>query len=191
MVWFRRRRRRFLGTYVDAGPVEHAPVEQVVREGALISDSVVRMALRNRIIVDVLRDHRDLNRRALTAAAVRELEALADHEWESAERIRFRREPDAAESDREESERREHLHRAMSAAFAERADDREVITTVVERALEEAWSEIAAVIVQRAGDHALLLERDPHYEADLPDRLGAFIAVDLAGLAQERGVELS
>jgi hypothetical protein len=190
MVWFRRRR-RFLGTYVDPGPVEPAPVEQVVREGALISDSVVRMTLRNRIIVDVLRDRRDLDRDELAAAAVRELETLADHEWESAERMRFRRDPEAAASDREESERRERLHRAMSAAFAERAGDEEVIAAIVERAREEAWSEIAAVLADRAGEHALLLDRDPDYDTDLPDRLGALVAVDLAGLAEERGVALS
>jgi hypothetical protein len=198
MVWFRRRR-VFLGTYVHPEPVEPAPVEQVVRDGMLIGDSVVRMALRNRLIVDALRDRRDFDRRRLSLAASREFDQLADHEWESAERLRFRRDEHAEEPDDdalEESRRREHLHRAMSDGFATRSRDAAVLAAIVERSRDEAWSDVAGVILRRAGERAVLFDddrlddRDPHYESDRVERLGALVAVDLTALAQERGVEL-
>jgi hypothetical protein len=198
-IWRRSGRRSGvdLGTYVAPDPVEPAPVEQIVAEGALIGESVVRLALRNRVIVDALRDHRDLDTGALAAAAAREFERLADQEWESAERIRLRRsvrrsDPEALDDpDRErESERRERVHRAMSDAFAARAADQPAVAAVVEKSRAEAWSEVGAVLLDRAGDRALVLDRDPAYGAERADRIGALLALDLTRLAQERGVDL-
>jgi hypothetical protein len=200
MWWWRRTKRVDLGTYVDPEPVPPAPIEQVVREGTLIGESVVRMALRNRVIVDALRDNQDLDRDALVVAAARELQTLADHEWESAERIRFRRENQRAANkgrdytgfdleDLQESMRREQLHREMSTAFAAHADNAEAVAAIVERSLTEAWSEIGPVIIERAGEQALVLDRDPHYEEELAGRVGDLTA-DLSALAAERGVAL-
>jgi len=201
MRWFRRRSERGsrldLGRYVAPAPTEPAPVEQIVADGSLIGASVVRLALRNRVIVDVLRDRRDLDVAALASAAANEFELLADQEWESAERIRLRRGmresdldvPDDADRLRE-SERRESVHRAMSDAFAARAGDETTLAAIVEQARAEAWSEVAAVLVERAGDRALVLDRDPGYDAERADRLGALLALDLTRLALERGVDL-
>jgi hypothetical protein len=198
MRWIRRLGRRGLnlGTYVAPAPVAPAPVEQIVAEGALIGASVVRLTLRNRVIVDVLRDRRDLDVDRLAAAAAKELETLADQEWASAERIRLRRNVERAGAggmDPErlaESLRRESVHRGMSDAFAKRAADPAVVGEIVERSRDEAWAEIAAVLSQRAGDWALVLERDPRYDQERAERLGVLVAVDLTELAQERGVQL-
>ena len=197
MRWFRRRDRLDLGKYVAPEPTAPAPTEQIVAEGSLIGDSVVRQALRNRVIVDALRDRRDLDVGALAAAAAGEFDRLADQEWESAERIRLRRsvrrsdydEPDDPEQLRE-SERREEVHRAMSEAFAARAADGATVAAIVEHARAEAWSDIGAVLLERAGDSALVFDRDPGYEAARADRVGALLALDLTRLAQERGVDL-
>ena len=197
MRWFRRRGLD-LGRYVAPEPVAPAPVEQIVAEGALIGSSVVRLTLRNRVIVDVLRDRRDLDVARLAAAAATELETLADQEWASAERIRLRRnverggagqggvDPDSLA----ESLRRERVHRGLSAAFAARATDQDVVGEIVERSRDEAWAEIAAVIAKRAGEWALVHDRDPRYDEERAERLGALVAVDLTELAQQRGVDL-
>jgi hypothetical protein len=196
MWWFRRRNRLDLGKYVAPDPIPPAPTEQIVAEGSLIGDSVVRLTLRNRVIVDALRDRRDLDVEALAAAAAHEFERLADQEWESAERIRLRRSVRDGdvhtddEADLRESERREAVHRAMSEAFAARATDAVTVAAIVEQSRAEAWAEVGAVLLDRAGDRALVLERDPGYETGLADRVGALLAVDLTRLAQERGVDL-
>ncbi|MCU1543227.1 MAG: hypothetical protein JWM50_1092 [Microbacteriaceae bacterium] len=197
MRWFRRRRVD-LGTYVAPDPVAPPPTAQIVREGALIGESVVRMTLRNRLIVDALRDHHDLDLNNLTRVAATEFETLADHEWESAERIRIRREVQREGADYEgldlehlqESLRRESIHRGMSEAFAARAADADSLAGVVDRSRSEAWAEIGDVIVARAGERALVLERDPLYGHERAERISALLAVDLSLLAQERGVEL-
>ena len=197
---FRRRNKRVrLGTYEAPEPVEPAPVESIVEDGMLIADSVVRMALRNRVIVNALRDRADLDREELTTAAAAELEALADQEWESAQRVRFRRESvrnddpfpedaDGVDEHRRESERREMVHKAMSEGFAARAKSSDILESLVERSRAEAWAEIAEVIVARASHEELAPDAD--YDALRTERIGALLALDLSALAAERGVVL-
>jgi hypothetical protein len=200
MRWFRRQRFD-LGKYVAPEPVAPAPTEQIVAEGALIGESVVRMALRNRVIVTALRDRSDLDVDALAALAATEFDTLAEQEWASAERIRLRRSVRPEESildrnpDREsardaESLRREGVYRGLSDAFAARAADADALGAIIERARGEAWSEVAGVIVERAGERALVLDRDPRYDQERAERISAFIALDLVSLAHEHGVEL-
>ena len=198
MRWFRRRRGGWLGTYEPPEPREPAPIEDVIDDGMLIAESVLRMTLRNRIIVDSLRDGRNLDRSALAAVAAAELEALADNEWESAQRVRFRREgvrlddpfPDENTDEyRRESERREKVHLAMSEAFAARAAQPDILESLVERARREAWDEVAPVIVERAAMEEPVA--DAVYVAERDERIAALLALDLTALAVERGIELS
>ena len=200
MRLFRRRSKWVeLGTYEPPEPTEPPAVERIVDDGMLIAESVLRMTLRNRIIVDALRDQSDLDRDALAALAAAELEALADQEWESAQRVRFRRESvrvddplqeDVDQSDdyRRESERRERVHFAMSEAFSARAKSRDILESLVERSRAEAWEEIAEVIVGRA-DHEETVP-DADYDELRTERIGALLALDLSDLAAERGVVL-
>ena len=201
MGYFGRKSRVDLGTYVNPEPEEHAPVERVVHEGALIGDSVVRMAVRNRVIVDALREHKDVDRAALAVFAARELETLATHERESADRVLQRRRAQLADDanrkksqldpdDIAESQRRENLHRAMADAFAERSTDAKVLAALVESSLDDAWSEVGPVVIERAGEHSLVLDRDERYEQERTDRMSDLLEVDLAALARERGVDL-
>ena len=201
MRWFKRRGSRRsrldLGTFVAPPPVEPPPVERIVADGSLIGESVVRLALRNRMIVGALRDQSDLDVAALAAVASREFERLADQEWESAERVRLRRSVRGSSLDvpedpdrRRESERRESVYRAMSDAFAARATDEQMLAAIVDQARAEAWAEIGTVLLERAGERAFVLERDPGYDAERADRLGMLLALDLTRLAQERGVDL-
>jgi len=191
---FRRRTRLDLGRFIAPPPVAPAPVERIVADGTLIADSVVRMVVRNRIIVDVLRDRRDLDLGVLLEAASLEFERLADHEWESAERIRLRRDVTgthhADDDELAESRRREEIHREMSAAFAARAEEDDRVMAIVEQSRAEAWADIAAVLLEHAGSRAFALDRDPGYDAERSERVAAMLALDLTRLAQESGVDL-
>ncbi len=200
MRLFRRRSRVELGTYVAPHPTEPPPIARIVDDGVLIADSLLVITLRNQVIVDVLRDRGDFDPELLAAAATRELEALADNEWETAERLRMRREdmsvddpwlddPELTDDSRRESRRREAVHRAMSEAFAARAGDHDVLSALVERARDEAWDEISTVLLDRAVIDEPV--RDASYEFHRDERLGALIALDLSELATEHGVTLA
>lgn len=192
-----RRRRRSVGTYEAPAPSEPPPLERVLEDGVMIAESSVRMTLRNRIIVDALRDRLDLDRDALAAAAADAFEVIADQEWEAAERSRMRRsmqrvddplqDPEHVEHDRE-SERREGVHRALSSALAERAGQAEALAALVERARLEAWDEIGAFVAGRAEPPDIAPDAD--YARERGERLATFLALDLMELAAERGVEL-
>lgn len=199
MRLFRRRSSVELGTYVAPAPTEPPPIARIVDDGVLIAESLLAMTLRNQVIVDVLRDKRDFDPAALATSATRELEALAQNEWETAERLRMRREdtsvddpwlddPELAADRRRESLRREDVHRAMSLAFSARAGDSDVLASLVERGRGEAWHEISTVVL----DRAVIDEpaRDASYEFHRDERLGALIALDLSELAAQRGVSL-
>ena len=199
MRWFRRRGGVDLGTYEAPEPVEPPDAHRIAEDGVLIAESVLRMTLRNRIIVDALRDRKDLDRQFLIAMASAEFESLADNEWATAERLKLRRhgirvdDPWSEDSEliterRREGQRRESVHRAMSKAFADRAVESELLSAMVERARVEAWDEIAPVLVDRAVVHEPV--RDKEYEALRNERLGALLALDLSALAAERGVTL-
>ncbi len=187
-----------VGKYVAPNPTEPPPIARIVEDGVLIAESLVVMTLRNQVIVDALRDRLDFDRESLIAAARRELDALADNEWETAERLRVRREdfvsegawveePDSEER-RRESRRREAVHRAMSTAFAARAEAGDVLADLVERSRSQAWNEVATVIISRAAVPEP--ERDAEYELRRSERLGAFLALDLSELAVRQGVSL-
>ncbi|MGV8897032.1 MAG: hypothetical protein ACOH10_06730 [Rhodoglobus sp.] len=198
MRWFRRRSSVELGTYVAPKPTDPPPVARIVDDGVLIAESLIVMTLRNHMIVDALRDKRDFDAEALAGLATRELAALADNEWETAERLMMQREnvvvdgawlddPDTLSDNRRESRRREAVHRAMSAAFASRAVNRDILLGLVERARAEAWDEVAVVLLDRTIEDPV---RDRDYDAQRNERLGAFLALDLSELAAERGVSL-
>ncbi|MFT4123668.1 MAG: hypothetical protein QM635_07550 [Microbacteriaceae bacterium] len=192
-----RRKRRNLGRYEPPPPREPPPLERVVEDGVLIAFSSVRMTLRNRIIVDALRERADLDREALAALAGELVEQLAEQEWEAAERLRLRYElrarelyldDDEAEAMREDR-RRDTVHRALSEALAARADDPVELAALVERSREEAWVEIAAFLQKRAEAQVegVVAVPDPGYAAEREDRIAVFLALDLAALADERG----
>jgi hypothetical protein len=180
MAWFRRRKRVDLGVYVAPEPVEPAPVERVVEDGLLIAESVIRMTLRNRIIVDALRDHSDFERDTLAGAAAREFDALADHEWETAERLRLRRETKTAggplADDDDEAD-------SSLAAWRESS-----LGDLFDRARAEAWNEVAPVLLDRAGAPEPVV--DDAYAREKAERVASLLALDFAELAHERGVEL-
>jgi hypothetical protein len=201
MPWFRRRRGVNVGTYEAPDPIEPPPVERIVAEGVIIADSVVRLKLRNRVIVAALRDRENFRRAELVAQASKQLRALASNELETAERVRRRRDdrfvegpllddPEFDEDGLRESRRRESVHRALAEALHLHAHDFAALEEVVEQARTQAWLEVGPVIAKRASDTAVRFIPDAHYETQRSERIAALIALDLADLAAERGYSL-
>jgi hypothetical protein len=202
MSWLRRRKRvdLGLGRYVAPAPVDPAPAERVAAEGVAIAEAVVRLGMRNRIIVDSLRDRRGFDTTALLTWAAAEFEALALRELEAAERIRQRsdwptvgdplvEDADEVDDERRELRWREAARRATAEAFRALAADERRLIDLVEQARIEAWHDVAGVIMERvdAASH----REDADYAAERSNRMAELVALDLSALAIERGHPLS
>lgn len=201
MSLFRRRRRADVGTF-EAPP--RRPVvsdAHLVDESRMIAHSAVRMALKNRIIVDVLRDRVDFDPDRVAGIARDQLEDLAEQETLTAERLRERREQrtGAAQELFEEDERRDPLREEKArrgsivqqlarSLDADVADD-EVVAELVERARQDAWDEIQSSVRRRA-EVVAPYEPDTRYAAQRDERVATLVALDLAGLAAEHGFAL-
>jgi hypothetical protein len=201
MGWLRRRKRvdLGLGRYVAPDPVDPAPAERVAAEGVAIAEAVVRLGMRNRIIVDSLRDHRGFDTTALLSWAAGEFETLAAREQQAADRIRERldwapvgspliEDADSVDEQRRELRWRESARRATAEAFRAMAGDERRLIDLVEQARIEAWHDVASVIMDRvdaAGHH-----EDAHYAAERSNRMAELVALDLSALAIERGSPL-
>ena len=198
MGWWRRKRLD-LGAYVAPEPVDPSPPERVAAEGVAIAETVIRLGLHNRIVVDSLRDKRGFATEPLRQWAAAEFTQLAALEEAAAERLREKRDwstphpliedSDTVDAERRELRWREAARRATAAAFRERAADDQRLIELVEQARIEAWRDVATVIIDRtdvAVHHA-----DARYEAERSDRMAELVALDLTALANERGVQLS
>ena len=199
MGWLRKRRVN-LGAYVAPDPVDPSPPERVAAEGVAIAEAVVRLGMRNRIVVDSLRDRRGFETAPLLAWAAAEFETLASREAEAADRIRERRDwspvdsplvegADDIDAQRRDLQWREAARCATAAAFRETAGNQRRLIELVEQARIEAWQDVATVIMDRvdAAGHP----EDAHYAAERADRMAELVALDLSALAIERGEPLS
>lgn len=199
MRWPRKRKRVDLGTFVAPDPITPAAPERVAEEGVAIAEAVVRLSMRNRIIVDSLRDRLGFDTAPLLAWAVSEFEILAGREDDAAERLRERRDwgevdealvegADAIDAQRRELRWRESARRATAVAFREMIRDQRRLIELVEQARIEAWQEVATVIMDRADAAGHV--PDPDYAAERSDRMAELVALDLSTLANERGAPL-
>jgi hypothetical protein len=201
MRWLRKRNRvdLGLGRYVAPEPVDPVPAERVAAEGVAIAEAVVRLGMRNRIIVDSLRDHRGFDTTALLSWAAAEFTTLAARERDAADRIRERLDwapvgsalvddADEVDDQRRELRWRESARRATAEAFLTMAADERRLIDLVEQARIEAWHDVASVIMDRvdAAGHS----EDAHYAAERSNRMAELVALDLSALAIERGEPL-
>ena len=200
MRWLRKRKDLGLGTYVAPDPVDPAPVERVASEGVMIAEVVVRLGMRNRIVVDSLRDRLGFDTVPLMHWAASEFEALADREDEAADQLKERRDwspidmplvegADDIDAHRRELRWRETARRATADAFRALAHDERRLIELVEQARIEAWQDVANVIIERAD--AVTYRADVDYATERSNRIAEFVALDLSALAIERGTPLS
>lgn len=165
----------------------------------MIAYSALRMAVKNRIIVDVLRDRLDFDPERLARLARTHLEALAEQEHATAVRLEHARD-DGREDRRQlagetpdplraEKERRGHIIRLLAESLDRDLTDDEAIHGIVDSARLAAWDEIQGSLTRHARAVAPV-DREPGYEDERLERIGAFVALDLTELAHERGLAL-
>lgn len=167
MSIFRRRPRLNLGKFRAPEPVEEAPIERVVEEGVLIARNAVRMAVKNRIIVDAARDHLDYDDGALAGLVHVEFDQLA----EQAERL-LRGSHTA---------RNRAVQEGLAEGLRQASMDGEQISNIIDEARELAWSEIGTAIIAKLRV-AYLPQEDPSYDAERKRRLRELRTINLAEL---------
>lgn len=167
MRLFRRRPRLNLGKFRAPEPVEEAPIERVVEEGVLIARNAVRMAVKNRIIVDAARDHLDYDDGALAGFVHVEFDQLA----EQAERLL--RVTHTA--------RNRAVQGGLAEGLRQASMDGELISNIIDEARELAWSEIGTAIIAKLRV-AYRPTEDPLYEAQRKRRLRELRNINLAEL---------
>ncbi len=187
---FRRRRRADVGTYQHPPARPLAPADHVVEDGVMISDSAVRLVLKNRIIVDALRDHLDFDPDALAESARAELLMLADENDVTARRLDQAAfgEPELplpkAEHERislQDHQRRPEIHRLLAAALREQSEDAAQLATIVTRARDDAAEEIGRELTTRLAGQTIF--PFPGYEQGRAERIRQLVEIDLAGMA--------
>ncbi|TQO19338.1 hypothetical protein FB472_0882 [Rhodoglobus vestalii] len=167
MRLFRRRPRLNLGKFRAPEPVEAAPIDRVVDEGVLIARNAVRMAVKNRIIVDAARDHLDYDDGALAGMVHVEFDQLA----EQAERLL--RVTHTA--------RNRAVQEGLAEGLRQASMDGELISHIIDEARELAWSEIGTAIIAKLRVAYLPME-DPLYEAQKKRRLRELHTINFAEL---------
>lgn len=171
--------------------------EESFAEGLLVAESAARMALKNRIIVMALRGEEPYDADRVAAAArevlrelVQELDEVAEwsaHEREGAARRegRARHQHDYHDTDSLNLRLRERVNEAVAARLSELRGDPEYLAEFAERARDDAWQELAAVIEQRLAREWPEIEIDEDYRRERDERLRE-VSLDLERDLRER-----
>jgi hypothetical protein len=171
-----------VGKYRDPAPRENAPVDRVILDGLLIAESAVRMAVKNRLIVDTLRDSHDFDPDALAIVAREEFLALAEQNEGSASRVWEDGSWDDEPGDSARNERKRTVLKGLAASLREEAGDPARLAIVVADARLIAWDEIGRVIEAKLDSPMVEVVPDAAYEREREGRIRALKEVDLAGL---------
>jgi hypothetical protein len=164
--------------------------KRIVAEGLLIALSAVRMAVKNRIIIGALREHRDYDQAEYAAIAQHELHLLALQNTDTARRVlaNVRWTESLSEDQRldlRQLTRRRRVHRRLAVALHEVAADDAQVARLVEQAQADASQEIGRALSARliAQD---VDRREPDYEKRRADRARDLVSIDLAALRSDK-----
>ncbi|GAA4162639.1 hypothetical protein GCM10022286_21830 [Gryllotalpicola daejeonensis] len=187
-----RKKRRDLGSFVPPEPEPLAPLDDVVEDALKIAYHGVRMAVKNHLIVNALRDGKPFDEAELEEFARGEYHALAETNRDAA--VRAQRDLDREEANTggriypggkpvvvEPDHRRKPLAlRAVAHAYDSTAVEHEALKQLVDEAKAAAWDEIGGTLAARLS--APRVDDDPDYAAFRDERLAHFIDEDLAEL---------
>jgi hypothetical protein len=210
-MWFRRKRPVSAPFDFSALPEpELASLEDMVSEGVMLTEFAGKMALKNHILVGALtgsepydpKHYVDAARAVLTdlirisdasaTLAVEERRAAADRGGASVHQHDYRAE------DTENLRRREVVNAGVAERLSTMRDDDAYLAGFIERARNDAWSEIGSAITARLDRDWPSLDLDPDFaDAEAPEEPGADferthrkrmrqLRRDLAALARER-----
>lgn len=157
---FRRGRRVDMRPF-DAAAIESprpTTLEHALEEGLLIADYAVRMAVRNRMMTELLTTDRAFDAdhyREVAAEAVLRLAEEADasearivreQAWAEVQDGRAEHTHDYRTADSLNLRRREALAKATARALRSRAADPDYLADIVEHSRQDAWRELSSVV---------------------------------------------
>lgn len=171
---------------------------EIVAEGVYIAAAATRLALKNRILVEILAEGEGFDVDRFLPDAKETLLSLADEAEADAarterERKRARRrfsDSDGTHDYRSRDVRNLRRRRKQSERIArelrERAEDPAELRTLVEAAREAAWAEVSRNIDSSLRISAARPDLEPDYEKMRGARMQSLVLVDLARLAAHR-----
>ncbi|NQX13592.1 hypothetical protein HQQ80_18340 [Microbacteriaceae bacterium VKM Ac-2855] len=169
----------------------------------MLAEYASRMAVKNRILIEGLTGDAPFDPRRFTRTAGASLESLAVEQTMAAARIRetlvdatmasgrSAHIHDYRPADIDNLDHRERLSLAVAATLRYRAIDPDYLLSLVERAREDAWREVAQSIEDNLDRTPVIDDHDDDYQRDRSVRMALVIVEDLARLADERGTALS
>jgi hypothetical protein len=166
-------------------------VERTVEEGLLIALTAVRMAVKNQIILGVLRDKLDYEPDDYAAVARDQLAMLADENESHANRFHdalnapgatpVQPDPDFGDAETKRLETLEQVHSRLAEVLRTFGEDEEQIRQIVSTARHNAWDEIGDAWITKLRSE-LPAPLDESYRWQRAGRLQEFVYIDLAGL---------
>ena len=173
-----------------------ASYERIVDEGRLIALSAVRMAVKNRIIVGALREHRGFVEADYTTDVRTELDRLVRQNEEDAKRVgrqgkeldRTRSAFQITDDDRLEVRKlalRRRVHLKLAGALRAVTDDEEQVAELLAQAQKDASDEIGAALADRLVEQ-VIDRQDPDYVQRRAERVRTLVNTDLAALRSSR-----
>ncbi|MDL9978835.1 asparagine synthase [Microbacterium candidum] len=173
-------------------------VRDQVAEGVYIAAAATRLALKNRMLVEILAGGADFDVDRFVPEAKETLLALADEADEDAERTRREgkkasrrfRDPygshDYSSRDVRNLRRRRKQSERIAAELRERAGDDAQLRELVEAAREAAWADVSRNIDRTLRIEAARPDLDPDYEQMREARMQSLRLVDLPRLAAHK-----
>ncbi|WP_181243228.1 hypothetical protein [Glaciihabitans tibetensis] len=180
-----------MGKLPPSGPIRFLSVERTVEEGLLIALTAVRMAVKNQIILGVLRNLDPYDAENYAEVARGQIALLVAENEGHASRFRTAMrapvappalsEPDFGPAEAQRLETLEQVHTHLAVALRAVGEDDARIVELVESARQNAWDEIGDAWITRLT--AQLPEPlDAGYARQRAGRLQEFVYIDLAGL---------
>jgi hypothetical protein len=187
-------RRHNVGKLPSGREIRFLSVERTVEEGLLIALTAVRMAVKNQIIMGVLRDKLDYQADDYAEVARNQVALLVAENEDHAARFHAAvlappapvspGEAEFAEAEVKRLETLEQVHAGLAVVLRPGGDDEEQILRIVETARHNAWEEIGDAWITKL--NSLLPEPlDASYAWQRAGRLQEFVYIDLAGLLLE------
>lgn len=168
-----------------------------IAEGVAIATSAARLAVKNRILVSTIAHDESFNVDAYVTDAREAILSLATEAEEAAEmttRLRKRAhgrysDPRGTHDYRDRDVRNLRRRAKQSAGVAVRlramGDDLNELRSLVEKAREAAWADVATNLERRLQVEGMRPDQDPDYEVMREARMQALRLVDLQELASD------
>ncbi len=175
-----------------------AKLDDVVADGVYVAAGATRLAVKNRMLVDILAGGEDFDIERFVPDARGTLLALADEADADARRARkeskraSRRFSDSdgthdyRNRDVRNLKRRRKQSERVAAALRLRAADGDGLRDLVEAAREAAWAEVSRNIQRRLRIEAARPDLEPDYENLRSARMEALRTIDLPRLSAHR-----